>query len=228
MHHGRPTFHKKMKSLQKAVDRRARALLVNTVWQENPADYDDLLKHLHLVNVREPISKKDLAVRHGVDSIVCLDYSYFRSLECIEATESFDGEIVCTDYFDRGKSLFRSFDLPVLKGAPELSMTELIWPQFVGSLRGASLLVTGRHHAVYAACRARTPFAAIEGNTHKIEGLIRASGISIPTARTAMDLPAVIEWADQNHDPYQRLFDWMEDRAKKLQPVDLIRQGLGL
>ena len=33
--------------------------------------------------------------------------------------------------------------------------------ELVASLRTASLLVTGRHHAVYAACRARLPFVAM-------------------------------------------------------------------
>lgn len=58
------------------------------------------------------------------------------------------------------------------------------WRRAVASLN----LITGRQHAVYAACKARIPFAASEGNTHKIRGLIKTAGVEIPIASLITDV----------------------------------------
>jgi hypothetical protein len=86
------------------------------------------------------------------------------------------------------------------------------WSYIVNSLQCANLYVTGQHHSVYAACRARTPFAVFEVNTHKLRGLFKWAGVNIPIAKTRQQLAEVIEWAKNHKDVYERLFDWMEEQ----------------
>jgi hypothetical protein len=45
-------------------------------------------------------------------------------------------------------------------------------------ISGSSLIVTGRFHMVCLAMLARTPFIAVAGNTHKIEGLLADAGLT--------------------------------------------------
>jgi hypothetical protein len=45
-------------------------------------------------------------------------------------------------------------------------------------ISGSSLIVTGRFHMVCLAMLARTPFIAVGGNTHKIEGLLADAGLT--------------------------------------------------
>jgi hypothetical protein len=79
----------------------------------------------------------------------------------------------------------------------------------VASLRTASYLITGRHHAVYAACVARVPFVASEGNTHKIRGLIASADADILVAETPEEIPAVLAANLARPEEYERLFAWI-------------------
>src|SRR4051812_38998667 len=56
MHHGAPTFRLKMEVVSRAVSLGKKVHLVNTLWQENPSDFDALLRHLKEITVREVLS----------------------------------------------------------------------------------------------------------------------------------------------------------------------------
>lgn len=223
MHHGSAGCRRKIAAIEAALREGRAAYLVNTVWQENPPDFDDLLKRCASISVREIMSRDELAERHGVQSTICLDYSYFAPAPEDERGADFRGEEAETDYFSAEHGDFRPFpESAAYGGRAPFSLKDGRWPRLVASLRTASLLVTGRQHAVYAACRARTPFAAIEGNTHKIRGLIKTSGIDIPVAEKPEELPAIIDFARANGDRYQRLFDWMDEEAARTPPTSVL------
>jgi hypothetical protein len=80
-------------------------------------------------------------------------------------------------------------------------------------LKTARLLVTGRQHAVYAACRARTPFLAVKGNSHKIEGLIAMAGADISLLDSPHEIPAALSDVEAHRAEYDRLFDWLEAQS---------------
>lgn len=117
---------------------------------------------------------------------------------------------VKTDYYSNQHRDFIHFPDQWMGEFPNIEMKAFGWIELVDSLKTASLLITGRHHAVYAACKARLPFAAIDGNSHKIRGLVRTSGVNIPVARTLDELRDVVSWAEANRTVYDQLFDWME------------------
>lgn len=205
MHHSSRAFHEKMGWLREAVDAGKPAYLVNTVWQENTSEYDDVLRRLSGVIVREKLSQRDLLERHGIRARVAIDVSYFASADA-PPIKDFHGSDVVTDFYLSDRS---DWGLPPPYATlPEISMSG-DWPSFVASLRTAGMLITGRHHAMFGACRAETPFAALESNTHKISGTIATSGIDIPVARHIDELPDVITKIRDLDVQFRDLFKWM-------------------
>jgi len=69
--------------------------------------------------------------------------------------------------FDHSHRLFRKMKPLSLGGEAEGSKTVGDWSQVVHGLKGANLYVTGQHHGVYAACRARIPFVIFKLYNHK-------------------------------------------------------------
>lgn len=207
MHHSSEGWHGKMRKLAEAIAEGKRAYLVNTVWQDNGPEYDDVLRKLDGIWVREIASQKDLRDRHGIESFISPDVSIFYR-ETSWFSKNFRGEPVMTDFWSEE---FRNFAVPRIGKLRELQHIKMkgSWGSFVKSLRTAPFIATGRHHAVYAACQARVPFAAMEGNTHKISGLIQTAGVNIPVAKTISEIPNIIASIDANRGQYEALFDWL-------------------
>lgn len=214
MHHGSKRFHHKMRLLGEAVAAGRPAFLVNSVWQDNPPDYDALLPQLSGLFVREVLSQRELAERHGARAEVVPDASFFDRLPWFTQRRNFRGRPAVTDFFvkpqtavarphrfERRDSLFPT--------AQPLPFLEWSWGRIVASLRTASYVITGRHHAVYAACVARVPFVASEGNTHKIRGLIASANADILVAETPEEIPAIVNANLSRPEEYERLFTWI-------------------
>lgn len=215
MHDGSNQFHRKMEALRGAVDQRKPAYLVNSVWQDNPNDFDDVLQQLSGLFVREVLSQNQLLDRHGVTSTVFPDASYFDPIPRWVFPQRFHNRPVVSDFFAESKKvngrrhMFKRFD-DLFKDAECLPFIKWSWAKNVVSLRGAAYLITGRHHAVYAACVARIPFMASDGNTHKISGLVKSSGANIRVASRPQEIAGMIDENLQSLDQYDQLFRWLD------------------
>jgi len=208
MHHGSNGFRRKMKSISQAIDKGKEVALINTVWQANPPEVRNYLEVCRQLVVREILSAEEMRSL-GVHPKVSIDQSYFFPIENDEFID-FKGSIVFTDFWSREFDGFVRLNSKWAQRFDYIDMQSMTWSTLVRSLRTASLLITGRHHAVYAACKARTPFLALQGNTHKIEGLIATAGISIPVFRSFSEIKADIMWPETRLPAYEALFDWME------------------
>jgi hypothetical protein len=62
---------------------------------------------------------------------------------------------------------------------PEISIGPGRFCDYIETYRFADVILTGQHHAVYAAALASVPFIPTFGNSHKIESLIEWSGLPI-------------------------------------------------
>jgi hypothetical protein len=204
-------FHEKMQQIRTAMKEGKRVHLVNTVWQQNPYDYDDLLPKLGSVVTREVLSQRDLRAVHGIDSRVFVDFSLFAPLRPTDNVPDHAGKIVMTDF---AKPRSREFIRYPFEEFSFVDMRGVAWSNFVLGLKTASLLVTGRHHGVCAAIRARVPFVAMPGNSHKIEGLLASANIPIPLVRSHEDIPAAIDALPSREHLYRELFDWAEAQPK--------------
>ncbi|MHC1999563.1 polysaccharide pyruvyl transferase family protein [Methylobacterium sp. CM6241] len=211
MHHNCKDYVEKMTALKTALDDGRKAALVNTVWQENGSTFDATLRRLHEVVVREPKSQADLLGRHQVSSRVHLDLSYYAEIDEDAPVTDWSKQIVVSDFHHREQDFWYRITRGPLAQRTYFDMRDHSWSSLVRSLRTCRLVVTGRHHAVYAACVARRPFVAMTGNTHKIEGLIAASGFPIPVVTSIREASKTLHWALENRGMFTEFFHWMDE-----------------
>jgi len=178
MHHDSNGMIKKLRIIENAISNNKRVFLVNTVWQQNSQKYADILHGCEKIFTREVLSQRTLASQ-GIKSDVCIDLSYFDVIDERAPAINFEGAVVFTDFYSKEFNTFVWVNSKEIQKYPSIKMDTLSWSSMVNSLKTASCLVTGRHHAIYAACKARCPFIAMPGNTHKIEGLIATSNIEV-------------------------------------------------
>ena len=214
MHHDSPAYRNKMAEMRAAVDAGKPVFLVNTVWQDNTDVDIDLLRRLELIQVREAASQRDLAENHGIASTVQPDLSFYRTLQKARPNRKYKGRIVLTDFYAHQFKTFAKWTGAEGLKYPYIDMRATTWSQMVADLRTAEMLITGRHHAVFAACRAELPFIAFAGNTHKISGVFEAAGVNIPMAESRDELPELIDWVRSNRAEYEKLFAWLKSFPK--------------
>jgi hypothetical protein len=210
MHHGSGGFHRKMKALEQSSQEGKPSYLVNTLWQDNPHDYDDVLKRLTGIFVREVMSQQELKEKHGVSAKLFPDLAFQAPLYEARNAVDYKGSIVMTDFFSKEYDAFVRLTRAEALKYPFVDMLTMNWDDLIASLKTAEILVTGRHHGVFAACRAEIPFVVFGSNTHKIEGIFKSAGVKIPFCENRAALPAKIRWARKNGDEYQKLFDWFK------------------
>ncbi|WP_439574324.1 polysaccharide pyruvyl transferase family protein [Phreatobacter sp.] len=211
MHHSRPTFHRKMQFLRTAVERGKKAYLVNSVWEANSNEYDDVLRALDGIVVREILSAEDLRKNHQIEASVCVDLSYFAQVQC-STHPDYSGQDVVSDFYSSEFQDFARITGGPLSKLPYIDMGAMTWPELVCGLRTAGTFVTGRQHGVYAACKARIPFIALVGNTHKIDGLLASAGCSIPCCQSLQQVTQQRS-VPIDHEAYGRLFAWMDTHS---------------
>jgi polysaccharide pyruvyl transferase WcaK-like protein len=93
-------------------------------------------------------------------------------------------------------------------------------------ISSAKLIVTGRFHMVCLAMLARTPFVALEGNTHKIEGLLADSGLSSRHHHRLPDPRELLAWSTWRKEEVLRMEAYLETaRARIAEMFVKIRQS---
>src|SRR5690606_24496364 len=121
----------------------------------------------------EVLSQEDLLRRHGIRSSVVPDLSAYAPVSWRPPSKNIQGQEVATDFYLEASRNWADADYT--KQMYRSRMRHTSWSRFVATLKTASILITGRQHAVYAACVAGIPFAAVESNTHKITGIVRSA-----------------------------------------------------
>lgn len=210
MHHDSTAHTRKMEALTHAIETGRKGVLINSVWQDNSDRYDGILAKLEQIVVRESLSQAELSQKHGIASKVIPDLSFQCPWKNRAPLFAPKGKVLITDFYAESLGNFAILNGGKWVKMPFFDLKKLSWDQAVSTLKQNELLVTGRHHAVYAACRARTPFVAMKGNTHKIEGIVASAGAKIPILESLRDVEATIDWAKKNPQAYEDLFDWME------------------
>jgi hypothetical protein len=227
MHHDSPACRDKLGQIEAAQEAGKATWLVNSVWQENGPACNALLGRLDCFWVRGPRSAADLAARHGMEVSWGLDLSYFDPLDGSAAPVDFGGETIATDFWNSDLRCFARPTAGAMARYPYLDMGSMGWSELVASIATAGMIVTGRHHAMYAACKARRPFIPIAGNTHKFEDLLRGAGSAIPVCSTWEQVRQASQWLSGRRDEFERLFDWMEKQRAWTVGAPAAHTGLG-
>jgi len=214
MHHGTRPFRIKADAIRAGFNIGAEVYLLNTVWQMNDNRLDDILPRIAAVTVREVNSRDDMIRRHNFAPGMFPDISLQAKVESTSVFRNLEGRVAITDFYSKIFDGFVRVTDGRLARATYLDMKKMEWSEFVNTLSTASMLITGRQHAVMAACKARTPFVALEGNTHKISGFLRLAGIKIPICTSPTDIDPVSRWVARNNCAFQDLFDWVDALPK--------------
>lgn len=191
-----------------------KTLIVNAVFEAHRG-WLDTLGRLDDFCVRDAESLRH-ADSHGLAARLVPD-SFMGARFDADASVDLAGQIVVTDWHpyrdpDVGATLRRildqvdgSFYYPMQHG-----IQSHIWRGAMADWAAASIIITGRHHGIYLAARARKPFIALPSNTRKIEGLMEAAGVTIPVVSSGDEVEAAFEYAMSNLDQYEKLFDWLD------------------
>lgn len=167
LHHNAPWAKKFLGYLKVAQEMGKQTHLVNSVWQEMGNDWDNVLQRCDVVEVREVLSKNEMSSKNGKVPEVVLDASFHSETEyiqkefnevCLGGSFNNDLEINWDDYH-------------------RIDIFKMKWDDLVNTLRNSKLLITGRHHELYAALQARTPVMVVSGNTWKNEGFFHTAGV---------------------------------------------------
>lgn len=170
MHHRRSSTHMLFKSLKSAQVAGCKTYLVNSVWESMDASYTDVLRACDRVIVREVLSRDHMKSVNGIEPevapdrsiIVDVPYQQYDHVEVYEGQQWKQKDFVSTKYHP-------------------INIFKQDWNEMVNRLRHAELLITGRHHEMYAAIKARCRFIVSEGNTWKNRGLLATVGVKLPT-----------------------------------------------
>jgi hypothetical protein len=154
MHHNAKNAVKFLTYLQIAQEMNKSTHVINTVWQDMDVKWKSVLMRCDILEVREVLSQRDIPC----NAEVVLDASIHLPVKRIDVIR--EGVFV-------GGSFFGNIDVDFEH--QRINIFDNSWEGFVEQLQHAKLLITGRHHEMYAALQARTPVITIPGNTWKNE-----------------------------------------------------------
>lgn len=204
--------------LELARKRRKAALLVNAVFQE-VRGFEDTLAMLDEFTVREARSQA-FAHRLGARRArVVPDLSFAAGHRPLGPSEqrTASGMAVTEGHWQRSEvqgilaALQQQPDACVFRfSAPDAAER---WDRAVEDLRGADVLVTGRHHGICFALKAGIPFVALPSNTWKIEGLLELIGRPDLLVHTFEEVLAKVGEVRQQRARFASLIDRLEGAA---------------
>lgn len=206
MHHDRPVPHQLLNTIRNAKKMGKKTALINTVWQSMTLDDEmkDVLRDTY-ISVREVMSHNEL-LKDNIESDIHLDLSYFNDVPDRFASHR---QVVVGKFF--AQQDYRP------KGVPEIDIFKQDWDTVVNVLRSTDWFITGRHHEMYASCKARCPFATLSGNTWKNEGLMETANVVIPIESPTLlheRVPHFLARCKEHRMEYEKLFNWMESQPR--------------
>ncbi len=209
MHSDRSVAYQLLDILSLAQAQGKKTSLVNSVFQRMNLSK----KHINAlqqsyISVREVMSHHFLN-DYNIDSDIHLDCSYW--IDVPKESKPEQNLVIGVNYANSG--IVNNFS-----DYGTVNIFKEDWNHIVNTLRNAKFFITSRHHEMYAACKARCPFIAVEGNTWKNQALFETSGIHIPYVKSLDQVSdCFIEiktyWKEYQQN-YNKLFDWMEQQPK--------------
>lgn len=195
MHHNSIRAQEYLHALNLAQRAGCKTYMLNTVWQNMKNDFDHIIQKCDLVTVREIYSQQEIK-RHGVDAIVTPDLSYTVDVpyKQFPHVKVYEGQ-----YFFRKQKAIDEY--------PRIDIFKQSWDDIVNMLRHSDLLITGRHHEMYAACKANCRFVVRSGNTWKNEGLFASAGVDIP-----YDIEGAL--SGKYDDQYEKLWKYLDESSR--------------
>jgi len=202
-----------------AIECKKPVFLVNAV-MEKVEGYDDVLKNLSDLNVRESrsssfLKKKNISHRVVLDSILAAKFNQASYLDL-------KNKIIITDWHKQRDSdvgvqltLYERTHRADVIYLPIHHLHHIQnnnWRGIIASLSQAKLIITGRHHAIYLAALAKIPIVALPSNTYKVEGFLEMLPIKISFCHPKDNLYEKIEYALDNLNLTEDLYKYIKGK----------------
>ncbi len=209
MHHDRGKHF--LSTLNQAKQLNKLTAIVNTVWQNNSIEQTLKLTDIDYISVREIKSKTEILNHIPEKKIdVNIDLSYFNNIP-YKQTKTY--KIVTGNRF----SLTPHNLIKDVGEDGNIDIFSETWETIVNKLRHTNLLITGRHHEMYAACKAKCPFIVLEGNTHKNSGLMSTFNVNLPVLSRNASNDQIIKTITTIND-YREQFDMLFHKMEMCTP----------
>ena len=199
--------------------------LINSVFQESETHLDTLRK-LHDFTVRDLYSSRylhSLNVPHRLVMDSMLEAKFSN-----KPIHDFSGKIVVTDFHDSRDAdvgtlmhkIFNELGLEAVYYPLKNHQRLEDWKHAVADMRTARIVITARHHGVYMAGLAGTPFIALGSNTWKIEGLLAMFSKDLKVCANLREIRKGIKLAFLN----KNLFTDFHLFLKKQKPLSVFQK----
>lgn len=192
-----------------AKEQGKKVYLVNSVWDRCPLEAALVAKTFDLVAVREILSWKAFQAQTGRIPLKLLDVSTNEETPPIVPWEQRAG-VAVGHFFRWGKLAHDSAFNLLARVLLRSRFCDVPWYRTLEDVSRYELYVTGEHHGVLAASMMRTPFIALTGNTHKIEGIMEWFGKSLPITNIPASVIELFKAFKYENWPWQEYFDWFE------------------
>jgi exopolysaccharide biosynthesis predicted pyruvyltransferase EpsI len=166
LHDNQPNANKFLEYLKEAQKLQKKTLLINTVWQNMSIKWKETLKKCSVIEVREICSQKEIYKQCNIKPHIVLDASIHSNVNFIKKNT----QDICL-----GGSFYGPISID-WDNYTEVNIFNMPWETLVNNIKSSRLLITGRHHEMYAALQARIPVIIIPGNTWKNEGFFYTIG----------------------------------------------------
>ncbi len=218
MHHNKFHCSNKIKILNNAYENDKSIFLLNSLWQSNNFKLPLDLREKNRVVLREVYSRDDLFDNYGLLASVAPDLVTF-SVESKNILESLNSKnqnnqkliIGSTDFYLESMENWVRFSTGKYSDTKYIDIKSLSWSEFLKEVLALDILITGRHHAIYACLITKTPFIPIKSNSHKIEGLLASSNSKIPCIKDIKELDKSIEKIISGtfDKDFKRAYEWI-------------------
>lgn len=170
LHSNKPRARHLLCMLRWAQEQGKATALCNASWFGMNNEFDDVLRRLDNLCVRDAFSLAALREVRGLDPQLHLDLSYQHPLRARSISPR-KGWLV-TDFYAREFDCFAWPTGGPMAEFPRIDMRAMTWQQVLDAVASTDMFITGRFHGMMAALRARTRFVSFPGNTEKIAGVL--------------------------------------------------------
>lgn len=206
-HHGRG---EDLLAFLAAAQRRGRATFVINALIQEMAPYAETFGACDAVVTRDPVSFEQ-ALALGARAHLLPDAFVLAGFA--DGGARAPADLVVTDYHGAAAGgpgaiidrLLHERDGQVTYFPLQSPLVSSRWRSTVDFLRGASCIVSARHHGCYAAALAGRPFVIMASNSHKMEAFRAMTGDFIPYVESWESVDAAIEQARDHAADFARL-----------------------
>lgn len=213
IHHNSPWGITLLKALGEAQSLNKKTYLLNSLYEKMDQRYDSIIQNVDFVCAREIYSYRNLK---KINSGTALHPDYSIALPqtglVIKKTKSLiktktHHSCIYPKVFNKIK-------------ATKLSIAKKKFEDYIETYKQAEVILTGQHHAVYAAALAGTPFIPTFSNSHKIESLIEWSRLPIRLCATKEQVIEDINKIKNNSEYKKNFLEFSNFILSKREPLE--------